>query len=324
MPLPKMYGWVAAIAAGAGSFVVGTDAPSWADEPNRKTASASMPLTRPAIDKIVKTIHRGTSSNESKLQAISELPMDKLTVEQQSEVHALLDSLSLYRQLSTVSVRTEPEVQEYFLKHPDLAVSFWRSMEISKFHLVETAPGEYACDDNAGTQGTASVLYQDQSQSLAICQGTVKSPLYPGSIQASALLHLQHDSVLGEDGNTWCRDRVRMFVSIPSQAVQAAAQLFSPLTNMILDRNLQEVAVFLAVMDGAMARQPGWVEQFSFRVEDMTPEDRDELLDVTAKVFIRNRQRDYMRRHGEKPTIDQVLAPLREAQANRRRDNAVD
>ena len=91
---------------------------------------------------------------------------------------------------------------------------------------------------------------------------------------------------------------------------------------MILDRNLQEVAVFLAVMDGAMARQPGWIEKFSLGVENMTPADRDELLDVTAKVFIRNRQRDYFRRYGEQPTIEQVLAPLREAQANRRRETA--
>ena len=320
MPLPRMYGWVAAVAAGAGSFVTGTEIPSWAEEPNRTLASA--PLTRPAIDKIVKTIHRGTSSNDSKLQAISELPLDKLTDAERDEVHSLLDSLSLYRQLSTVSVRTEPEVQQYFLKHPDLAVSFWRSMEISKFHLVETAPGKYVCDDDAGTQGTASVLYQDDSQSLALCEGTVKSPLFPGIIHASALLHLQHDFVKGEDGNTWCRDRVRMFVSIPSQAIQTAAQVFSPLTNMILDRNLQEVAVFLAVMDGAMARQPGWIEKFSLGVENMTPADRDELLDVTAKVFIRNRQRDYFRRYGEQPTIEQVLAPLREAQANRRRETA--
>ncbi|WP_166830966.1 hypothetical protein [Thalassoroseus pseudoceratinae] len=322
MPLPRIYGWVAAVAAGAGSFVLGADGSSWAGEPNRQYASASTPLTRPAIDKIVRTIHRGTSSNESKLQAISELPMDKLTSEQRGEVQALLDSLSLYRQLATVSVRAEPEVQRYFLERPDIAVSFWRSMEISKFHLVETTPGEFTCDDNDGTRGTASVLYQDKSQSLAICQGAVKSPLYPGLIHASALLHLQHDFVTGEDGNTWCRDRVRMFVSIPSHAVQAAAQLFSPLTNMILDRNLQEVAVFLAVMDGAMARQPGWVEQFSQQVEDMSREDREELLDVTAKVFIRNRQREYFRLHGEQPTIEQVLAPLREAQANRRRENA--
>jgi hypothetical protein len=85
--------------------------------------------------------------------------------------------------------------------------------------------------------------------------------------------------------------------------------LISPVSYRIADRNFEEVSLFVEMMSSAMSRQPGWVEQISARLDGVLAGRSQELLNVTAAVYI-----DYERRRlaetGQPVTLEAIKAPL--------------
>jgi hypothetical protein len=80
----------------------------------------------------------GTSSTAARKAAIAALPLEHLTPENRQRVNTLLKSVSFYRRLPKVTFNVEPDVYNYFLAHPDVAVSIWRAMKISKLKMWQT------------------------------------------------------------------------------------------------------------------------------------------------------------------------------------------
>ncbi len=247
--------------------------------------------TKPRLEDKLRTLAKGSSSDETRQRGIAELPMHRLTPAQRKKVEPILESLSLFRELPTLAFETDPEVHRFFLDYPDAAVSIWRAMKISKFQMTESGRGLYTVADDEGTTGQIEILYRDRHQMLVACEGTVQSPLLPGGIKAQTLLHLQSDFVQSPDDRTWSRNRLRMYVAFPSPAVEAAAKLVSPLANMIIDRNLREVCLFVHLMSRAMAHNPGWVEHIARNMKGVTPVRRRDLIQLAARVFVDARKR---------------------------------
>ena len=272
-------------------------------------SSAAKP--KPRLEDKLRTLSKGSSTKEAEQKGLAELPLDKLEPAQRQKAGAVLESISLFRELPSLALQVDPEVHQFFLAHPEMAVSIWRAMKISKFELTEILPGTYNATDNNGTRGQIEVLYRDPHQMLVLCEGVVHSPILPGDIEARTLLHLQMDFVKSPEDLIWSRNRLRMYISLPSQTVEAAAKVVSPLGNLIIDRNLKEVCLFVGMMSMAMAHQPGWVEHITKQLEGVSPERRDELIELTARVFVAARKRELARKRAEEEvTLEDVLRPL--------------
>lgn len=266
---------------------------------------------KPRLEDKLKVLSKGSSSKEAQEQGLAALPLDKLTPEGREKAAGVLRSLSLFRELPTLALEVDPEVHQFFIDHPEVAVAIWRAMDISKFEMTEIQPGVFAATDNDGTSGQVEVLYRDTHHVLAICDGVVHSPLLPGDIQARTLLHLQVDFGKTKDDIVWSRNRLRMYVEFPSEAVETAAQVIAPLGNLIIDRNLKEVCLFVAMMQAAMTHQPGWVEHITKQLDEVPKERREELLQLTAKVFVAARKRELGKwQSTEEVRVEDIIRPL--------------
>jgi hypothetical protein len=155
------------------------------------------------------------------------------------------------------------------------------------------------------------VLYRDARDVLVLCEGVVHSPVLPGDIKARTLLHLQVEFGKSKEDLIWARNRVRMYVEFPSEAIETAAQVVSPLGNLIIDRNLKEVCLFVAMMSAAMAHQPGWVEHITRQLDGVPPKRHEELIGLTAKVFVAARKRELAKKQpAEDVTVEDIIRPL--------------
>ncbi|MCA9067658.1 MAG: hypothetical protein KDA84_01960 [Planctomycetaceae bacterium] len=268
---------------------------------------------KPRLEEKLKTLSKGSSSEETQRRALAELPLDKLSPVHRTQAQEVLNHLSLFRELPTLAVETTPEVHQFFLDHPEMAVAIWRAMKISKFHLKAEQPGIYNATDNEGTEGRVEVLYRDRHQMLVWCDGVAESPLLPMAIKAHSLLHLQMDFIKTKDDVIWSRNRLRMFVAFPSDAIETAAKVVSPLGNLIIDRNLREVCMFVAMMSTAMVHQPGWVEHIARNVDEVSKERKAELIQLTAEVFVTARKRALEKQNpDEKVTLEDIIRPLQD------------
>ncbi len=230
----------------------------------------------------VTTLSPGTSSRRVRKKAVSEFPYHLMSQQNKATALSIVDDLSLYRRLPTLELETDRRCYEFFTKHPDMAVSIWRAMEISRVEMTRKSESLFVTDTKDGTSGTVQVLLNTPDNYVVTCHGEFKSPAIKKPIKAIAMMHLK--PTFSENGTV--THQLDMYVAFPSPAIGAIARLISPVSNRIADRNFEEISLFVEMMSLAMSRQPGWVEKLANKTNGVQPETTKELLKLTAEIYV--------------------------------------
>ena len=237
------------------------------------------------------TVPKGNSSSKVRNAARASLPLAQMTPEARQRADTVLSDTSYFRRMPTLVFPVDNDVYQYFISHPDVAVSVWRAMEISHVQMWQTGAVNYEADAGDGTTGRIDVLYRTGGHHVAISEGEYKSPLMKKPIKAKSLIHLDFSFSRGADGAIYCTHRADLFVSFPSHTIEAAAKILSPLTGPLIDRTFNETSLFLRMMSLAMARRPDWVQQISAKLEGVHEVRKTQLMQLTVQVYNTERKR---------------------------------
>lgn len=243
-------------------------------------ASANPKLEQMAERLGVRILAEATSDKDIMNSAKAKIPFAKMSPRSRERTNAILSNMSQYRRMPSLQYEVHPEMYQYLISHPDVAISTWRVMGISELVMQQTGPFEYEASATDGSQGIADVLWRDGNQCLFIAEGKYQSPLIPGSIQASALVWLQYRFITDSDGKVRVNQQVETFIRFPSSAVDTLARLASVVTNSILDRNVLEVSLYAKMMSTAAEKEPAWIEQVAVRMDNVVPQRRQELIQI--------------------------------------------
>lgn len=239
----------------------------------------------------VKLIAKGDSSTRTRTVALKALPLKPLDAKTRARADNVLTNICMFRRLPIVELESHPDVYRYFMQHPDVAVSIWRAMNISKFEMWQTGPNEFEADTKDGTIGIVDAVHRTKNSVLVVCEGEYRNSLLLKPVRARALLHLVAEFRADDSGKPTVRHHLDMFVSFDSHTVTTAAKIVSPLSNLIVDRNFREVSLFAQMMSIAMERQPGWVERIAKKLKGVVKGRDKQLLDVTARVYVAAQRR---------------------------------
>lgn len=244
-----------------------------------------------AIAQYFSQMTKGTSSSTVRKKALAAIPLDKLSAEHRAAASEVLKNVSYFRRMPTLTFPADPEVYNYFLTHPDVTVSMWRAMNISKMQVTAVSSETFTADTKDGTTGRLELLYRSPEKLVVLSEGSYSSPLLARPIQARSLLVLQTTFFKETDGNVYCTHRGDLFVSFPSHTVEAVARVISPLTVNMTDRTFCEISLFAKMMSAAMGSRPGWVEGIVGRMDGVPEAEREELLRLTGKQFMAEQKR---------------------------------
>jgi len=256
----------------------------------------------------VTQVEKGSSSRKLRKSAIEVLPLGRLRPQYHQAASAVLDDLSLFRRLPAYQCELDPRVHDYFTKHPDVAVSIWRAMAISNLQMTQRNSFQYDIDTRDGTTGKVTVLHHTRESCLVLCDGMFRSPYLKKPIRAKSLMHLRTNITHSRDGRTFVTHQADLFVSFPSQGIGTLARLISPVSNTIIDRNFQEISLFIHVMWLAMKQQPGWIDQIANRLDGVHPSRKDELIKLTADIYVTS-QINANRRSGQPVSLKVIRPP---------------
>ncbi len=265
----------------------------------------------------VDVLQKGASSSKVMEQALADLPIAQLSNEHRQRVETVLKSRSLFRRLPTIGMSADPAVYQYFTRNPEAAVGVWRVMEISQFKLTPVTPTLWKGDSGDGSFGTIEVLHRTAESQLLLCEGEYKSPVLPKAIKAQAIMHLRTDaSERPADKNAAHHNIVHdldLFVTFPSQTVDTVAKVIAPVSNSIADKNFRELSMFVEFMATAMKTHPGWVEQVVQRIDGVKVDQKDELLKVSAAVFVAARRNELQQSGVQNASFEDLIAPYQDA-----------
>lgn len=257
----------------------------------------------------VDTLHAGTSAKKTKDESIRALPVRDLNEPTQRMVNSIVQNSSLYRRLPTIRCQVDHRTYRFFADHPDVAVSLWRAMGVSKLEMHQTGEWEYESDAKDGTVGVITILRRTPTDCLIHCNGMFQSPVLAKPIQAQAIVYVRTSFEVDNAGHQMVTHTADMFVTFPSQTVETVAKAMAPISNKITDKNFEEVSLFLRMMQLAMTQQPGWVEQVTSKLEGIMPGRADTLLEITAQCYIDEKRR-LGEIVGEPATLEKVRPPV--------------
>ena len=257
----------------------------------------------------VETLHAGTSSKKTRDEALKLLPIAELPAASQKLAHGVVNNTSLYRRLPTIRCQVDHRVYRFFADHPDVAVSMWRAMGVSKLKLSQTGDFEYEADAKDGTVGVITILSRTPTECLIHCSGMFQSPVLNKPIQARAILYVRTTFEVNADDQQLVTHTGDLYVAFPSQTIVTVAKAMAPISNKITDKNFEEISLFVRMMQLAMSEQPGWVEQIAAKLDGVLAGRADQLLQVTAQCYIdeKKRQGEII---GEPVSLESIQPPL--------------
>jgi len=239
----------------------------------------------------VEMLHAGTSQRKTRDEALQILPLAQLSAPSQQLASGIVNGSSMYRRLPTIRCRVDHRIYRFFSDHPDVAVSLWRAMGVSKLQLHQTGEFEYEADAQDGTVGVITILYRTPTDCLVHCNGMFQSPVLSKPIQARAIMHVRTSFEVTPEGQQLVTHNADMFVSFPSQTIETVAKAMAPISNKITDKNFEEITLFVRMMQLAMTQQPGWVEQMAGKLDGILAGRADALLEVTAQSYLDEKKR---------------------------------
>jgi len=283
----------------------------------RKPPSGRRAKQRIATADRVAVVKQGSSSKASREAAERLLRSVRMTRRQSLRVNSVLRNTSFFRELPTLKFEVDPRAYLYLVDQPDVTVSIWRAMGISKFRVQRAGREDYVADNGDGTKGRVEVIQRHPLHQVILCRGVFKSPLLPKGVETRSVIHLQTKFTQDKTGRTFATHRAFAHVSFESTTLDVAAKLLSPVGNLVLDRNFREISLFLHVMSLGMSRQPGWIERIAGRMQDCSDRQKKDLLKVTAKVYYTARRRQTIPLFKtRKEYLRELMSPLKTADSS--------
>lgn len=233
-----------------------------------------------------KILAKGDSSAEAHKQANAGIPLNRMSPKNRQRAAAVIDKCNQFRRLPELQYTADPAIYRYLLEQPDVAVSTWRVMGISKFEMWQTGPMEYEATAVDGSEGLTHVLYRDDQQCIFICDGSYHNPLLLKPLEAAALVWFRYGFSPGEDGATLVSQKADVFIAFPSQGLSTIAKILTPVTNSMMDRNMYEVSLYAGLMSRAVRDEPEWVIQVAQQMDGVLPQRPAELIAVARQPRI--------------------------------------
>jgi hypothetical protein len=192
----------------------------------------------------------------------SALSLDDLPPAVRERVRRIMAQPTIASRGSPESFAGNPELYEFFLDHPDRAVTIWRRLGAKCMEIIDRGGGHFVWTDHQGSEVHWETLQRQTLEThgdglrLWIAEGTLKpGPLLPRvNVQAVAVLHYRAD--VDERGHALLHHQAELFVTTDSKTAALIAKMLGPTAPRIADQCLAQLQLFFAAIVWYVDRYP--------------------------------------------------------------------
>jgi len=224
-------------------------------------------------------------------EAIDAIPFQQLTPAAQQKLWQVVSRPSLYRQMPTTLIESDPEMYLFLLRHPEVIVNMWELLGITKVSIDRTGDFEFKASDGAGTASNVELIYGDRDTHVIYAEGTYQGPLFKRNIAGRCVLVLQSAYAQSMDQSTYVTNRMDVFLQIDDAGTELIAKTLHPLVGGTADKNFVESLKFVAQVTKAAEEKPERVQLLCQRLTKITPRVRDDFSRIATLVASRSAAR---------------------------------
>ena len=251
--------------------------------------------------------NRPSSTRVARDEAQREVPLSSLQEPLRSKVRQIVAHPTIFRRMPIEVVPCDPDLYVFLVRYPEIVVSMWQLMGVTKVTLHRKGPYAYDARDGAGTVSQVELVYGTREKHLFLAEGYYDGPLLPRRVTGRCAVLLTSAYSLDQNKSDYISNRLDVFLQVDNVGAELVAKTLHPLLGRTVDSNFSETIRFVSqVSHVAESNGPG-VQRLVTRLTDVDPSVRERFAQIATTL----NQRAIMKAMSEpKPAPTERLGEL--------------
>ncbi|MBN1394920.1 MAG: hypothetical protein JW959_07850 [Pirellulales bacterium] len=224
------------------------------------------------------------TSIRTRREAIKSIPLDRLEASDREKVAAVLSNVTVFRRMPTKVIDCDPKMYLFLVRHPDVVVSIWELLKISKLQMSETGDGAFALSEPDGASVSLRFVHQSHDTHVIYGEGTYRGPLLPRPVTGRGVLVLKTGYVRETNGRYYITNRLDCFLSVEPIGAELLTKTVSPLVGKTADNNFTQSAAFLSTISRTAEVSSRTIRALALRLDRVQPEVKAKLVVLAEAV----------------------------------------
>ena len=224
---------------------------------------------------------------EQRNDAISLVPLNSLNINAQRKLSPILEHPTLFRRLARQSIDCDPEMFTYLARQPEVLVSVWEAMGITKVKTDRLGPYLLKGVDAAGTSCELELVYGTPQIHLYYATGRYDGNVVPQGINGRAVFVLHSEYSKSATGRDQVSCNLDSFIQLDNLGADLIARTIQPLLWGTAEQNFAESAKYIAQISQAAEQNPAGIQDLAGRLPNLTPAVRESFSKQVQRVAAR-------------------------------------
>jgi hypothetical protein len=224
------------------------------------------------------------ASREQRDDAVSALPLNRLTPEARQRIERIVQSPTIYRRMPTQAIDCDRDMFLFLTRNPEVLVGMWDLMDVTKVTSRRTGPFQLEAEDGSGTKCKVDLVYGDSTTHVFVADGAYDGRMVAKPIHGQGVFLFRSSYAKSASGGTTVTGTLDCFVQFDNLGADLVARTLSGVIGRSADNNFVETARFISQVSQASARNPSAMVDVAERIPQVSPATRKQFVDTIVTV----------------------------------------
>jgi hypothetical protein len=263
----------------------------------------------------------GQSSREARSTAIRSIPFDRLTPEATQQLRGVIENASYFRRMPTQTVPCDSEMYLFLIRHPEVVVSLWDVMGMTKVTLERTGEFQLRGNDGVGTMCNMDLVYGSENLHIYQSKGAYSGNLWARELHGRCVVCVHNQPTQLADGTPAMVAWMDTFLKLENVGADLAVKALGPFVSKTADHNFSECAGFFSQISQTAWTNPQGLVRVASQLPRVSPQVREKF--VTTCLSVARKQTDESRSSvASQETADSYESPSLQILSSKNREPA--
>ncbi len=226
----------------------------------------------------------GQSSRDARLAAIRSIPFEQLTPDATQRLRRIVDEASYFRRMPTQTVACDTEMYLFLIRHPEVVVSLWDVMGMTKVTLERIGEYQLRGNDGVGTKCNMDLIYGSENLHIYQSQGAYSGNLWARELQGRCVVCIHNQPTQLADGTPGMVAWMDAFMKLENVGADLAVKALGPFVSKTADHNFAECAGFFSQISQTAWTNPEGLVRVASRLPRVAPPVREQFATTSLSV----------------------------------------
>ena len=187
--------------------------------------------------------------------AWTKLVLSRLDPAEAEQMRTVIKHSTLQKSVNGFRFRSQPEVFEFLLDHPDFAAAVARELRLARYQITPRSDGAYDAVDMHGIQGSFRPVYTASGERVYCGVGSYRPRFLP-TFSGRAVVRLEYQHQIDPEGLPIVENQAEVYVLLDSRIAAFFVRLFNPFLQEVLDQKVGQALTVAKRVSEQVATDP--------------------------------------------------------------------